>query len=95
MPAAQTTYIASGAPNNNFGGQSFMNLGWAQSGANAMRMLVQFDLRQLPANAQIDRARFFIGVGRWRQFGRRGRRRRRWGLVAIISQETTLRALGD
>ena len=60
LPASQTTYIASGAPNNNFGGLSFMNLGWAQSGANAMRMLVQFDLRQLPANAQIDRARFFV-----------------------------------
>jgi hypothetical protein len=60
LPATQTTYIASGAPNTNFGSQSFLNLGWAQSGANAMRMLVQFDLSLLPANAQIDRARFFI-----------------------------------
>ena len=60
LPASQATYIASGTPDANFGGSSVLNLGWRSLGSNAMRMLVQFDLGPLPANAQITSARFFI-----------------------------------
>ena len=60
LPASQATYIASGTPNSNFAGSSVLNLGWRQGGSDAMRMLVQFDLGPLPANAQINSARFFI-----------------------------------
>ncbi len=60
LPASQATFIASGFPNSNFASSSFMNLGWDRAGANAMRILIQFDLSPLPANAQINSARFFI-----------------------------------
>lgn len=60
LPASQATFIASGQPDTNFGGLSQLNLGWDQSGPQAMRTLIQYDLSQLPANAQINSASFFI-----------------------------------
>ncbi|MFZ1768431.1 MAG: DNRLRE domain-containing protein [Caldilinea sp.] len=60
LPASQTAYIASGAPDSNFGGDAFINLGWDQVIYNAMRVLIQFDLGSLPANAQINNATFYI-----------------------------------
>ena len=60
LPASQATFIASGQPNTNFGGQAQLNLGWDQSGPQAMRMLIQYNLSQLPANVQINSASFFI-----------------------------------
>ncbi|MCB0043696.1 MAG: DNRLRE domain-containing protein, partial [Caldilinea sp.] len=60
LPVSQATFIASGFPTSNFSSSSFLNLGWDRNGNNAMRMLLQFDLSSLPANAQIDSASFFI-----------------------------------
>ncbi len=60
LPASQATYIASGAPNTNFGNLAVLNLGWDQTGPNAMRTLIQFDLSRLPSNVQINSASFFI-----------------------------------
>jgi hypothetical protein len=60
LPASQATFIASGQPNTNYGGLAQLNLGWDQSGPQAMRTLLQFDLGPLPANVQINSAAFFI-----------------------------------
>ena len=60
LPLSQAAFIASGFPTSNFSSSSFLNLGWDRNGNNAMRMLMQFDLSALPANAQIDSASFFI-----------------------------------
>ncbi|MBE2237022.1 MAG: fibronectin type III domain-containing protein [Caldilineaceae bacterium] len=60
LPASQTAFIASGAPDSNFGGDAFINLGWDQVIYNAMRVLIQFDLGPLPANSQINKATFYI-----------------------------------
>lgn len=60
LPASQAAFIASGFPTSNFSSSSFLNLGWDRNGNNAMRMLLQFDLSALPANAQISSASFFI-----------------------------------
>ncbi len=60
LPASQATFIASGQPDTNFGGLAQLNLGWDQSGPQAMRTLIQFDLSPLPANVQINSASFFI-----------------------------------
>ena len=58
--ASQDTYIASGYPTYNFGGSANLNLGWQAGGSNAMRILIQFDLSKIPANAQISRATYHI-----------------------------------
>ena len=47
-PARRTTTSAA---------DSFMNLGWGPPGRNAMRILMQFDMGPLPANAHITSAR--------------------------------------
>lgn len=60
LPASQATFIASGQPDINFGGLAQLNLGWDQSGPQAMRTLLQYDLSALPANVQINSATFFI-----------------------------------
>lgn len=60
LPASQATFITSGQPDANYGGFAQLNLGWDQSGPQAMRTLLQFDLGQLPANVQINSAAFFI-----------------------------------
>jgi hypothetical protein len=59
LPANQTTFIASGRPNTNFAGSSNIDLGWDQRVYNAMRILIQFDLGALPANARIKSATFY------------------------------------
>lgn len=59
--ASQGVYIASGFPNNNYVGESFIQLGWDNpTGRNAMRMLLQFDLAGIPAQSQVNSAAFFI-----------------------------------
>jgi len=61
LPASQGVYISSGFPNNNFVGESFIQLGWDNlTGRNAMRMLLQFDLSTLPPQSQINSAEFLI-----------------------------------
>ncbi|HHW85141.1 MAG TPA: fibronectin type III domain-containing protein [Chloroflexi bacterium] len=60
LPASQATFIASGQPDTNFGGLAQLNLGWDQSGPQAMRTLLQYDLSPLPSNVQINSAAFFI-----------------------------------
>lgn len=60
LRATKSTFISSGRPTQNFSGLANMNLGWDQpSNYNAMRILVQFDLGPLPANAQIRNATFY------------------------------------
>ena len=60
LPASKTAFIASGQPNNNYGGLANIDLGWQQSTYNAMRILMQFDLGPLPSTAQINSATFYI-----------------------------------
>jgi hypothetical protein len=60
LPASKTSFIASGQPNNNYGGLANIDLGWQQSTYNAMRILMQFDLGPLPSTAQINNATFYI-----------------------------------
>ena len=57
--ASKDSYIASGFPNNNFGGLPNLNIGWDGGGANAMRLLVQFDVSVIPKGAVIDSAQFY------------------------------------
>ncbi len=60
LRATKSTFISSGRPTQNFSGLANMNLGWDQPNSyNAMRILVQFDLSPLPANAQIRNATFY------------------------------------
>ncbi len=58
LPATQDAYISSAFPNTNFGGSVNLNLGWQSGGQEAMRILLQFDLSSIPANAVINSARY-------------------------------------
>jgi hypothetical protein len=61
LPASQGVYIASGFPNNNFVNESFIQLGWDnQTGRNASRILLQFDLSPLPPQSRVNSAEFWI-----------------------------------
>jgi hypothetical protein len=53
-------FIASGTPDTNYGGFNALYLGWNNTGFNAMRMLLQFDLGSIPRNANIQEASFNI-----------------------------------
>ncbi|MEJ5248551.1 MAG: DNRLRE domain-containing protein [Caldilinea sp.] len=65
LPASQGVYIASGFPNSNFLNESTMQLGWDnQTGRQAMRMLLEFNLAGLPPQSQIQSAAFFINQTR-------------------------------
>lgn len=58
--AVRDAFIASGTPGTNYGGFNALYLGWNNTGFNAMRILLQFDLGSIPANADIRNANFFI-----------------------------------
>ena len=58
LEATQDAYISSAFPNTNFGGTQNLNLGWQIGGQEAMRILLQFDLSAIPANAIINSARW-------------------------------------
>ncbi|MCL4267469.1 MAG: fibronectin type III domain-containing protein [Anaerolineae bacterium] len=59
IPIAQDTFIASGMPNTNYGGSTTLGLGFnSNSGQNAMRMFMQFNLAAIPANANVSDATF-------------------------------------
>lgn len=59
IPIAQDTFIASGMPNTNYGGSTTLGLGFnSNSGQNAMRMFMQFNLAAIPANANVSNATF-------------------------------------
>jgi hypothetical protein len=53
-------YIASGTPDTNYGGFNALYLGWNNTGLNAMRILLQFDLGSIPGDADIQEATFNI-----------------------------------
>jgi hypothetical protein len=61
IPAWQDTYIASGAPNANFGGSQTLFIGFDQFRANqgAMRSYVQFDVSPFQ-NVQVTRAELWM-----------------------------------
>ncbi|MCB0046606.1 MAG: fibronectin type III domain-containing protein [Caldilineaceae bacterium] len=54
------TFLSSFQPDSNYGGESSLRMGWDQSEYNAMRLMVQFDLDGIPANAAIDGARLYV-----------------------------------
>ena len=58
LEATQDAYISSAFPNTNFGSTQNLNLGWQIGGQEAMRILLQFDLSAIPANAVINSARW-------------------------------------
>jgi len=59
-PTSQSTYIASGTPNTNYGSSNNLSIGFSNTGPQAMRMLIQFNLSGIPSNATINNATIFI-----------------------------------
>lgn len=59
-PTSQSTYIASGTPNTNYGSSTGLGIGFSNSGPQAMRLLIQFNLGGIPSNAVINSATIFI-----------------------------------
>jgi len=57
---SEDSYLSSGFPNSNFGSSVDLNLGWQNGGQNAMRMIIKFDVGQIPHNAIIRSARLHI-----------------------------------
>ncbi|HUM68947.1 MAG TPA: DNRLRE domain-containing protein [Chloroflexota bacterium] len=61
IPIAQDTFIASGLPNTNYGGSTTLGLGFnSNTGQNAMRTFLQFNLAAIPSNANVESATFSI-----------------------------------
>lgn len=61
LPITADTYIASDAPDTNYGSSTWLRLGYSvSSGLGAVRVLLDSDLSRIPADADIDRARFRI-----------------------------------
>lgn len=58
LEATQDAYISSAFPNTNFGSTQNLNLGWQIGGQEAMRILLQFNLSAIPANAVVNSARW-------------------------------------
>jgi hypothetical protein len=52
----QDAYIASGQPNNNYGFDTALNLGYSAGTLQAMRLLMQFNFSSIPSNAIINSA---------------------------------------
>ncbi|HTP10382.1 MAG TPA: DNRLRE domain-containing protein [Anaerolineae bacterium] len=57
---SQDTYIASNYPNNNYGSASNLGIGYNSGGPGAMRMLLQFNLSNIPANATVNSAMVYL-----------------------------------
>jgi hypothetical protein len=57
---SQDTYIASGKPENNFGSATNMGVGYSNTGNQAMRMLLQFNLSGIPTGATVNSAKVYI-----------------------------------
>jgi len=57
---SQDTYIASGKPDNNFGSATNMGIGYSNTGNQAMRMLLQFNLSSIPTYATVNSATIYL-----------------------------------
>ncbi len=57
---SQDTYIASNNPNGNYGGANNLAIGYNSGGPGAMRMLLQFNLNSIPANATVNNATVYL-----------------------------------
>ena len=57
---SQDTYIASGVPNGNYGSSPTMGIGFSNTGPQAMRMLLQFNMSGIPAGSTINSANIFV-----------------------------------
>jgi len=57
---SQDTYIASGVPNGNYGSSPTMGIGFSNTGPQAMRMLLQFNMGGIPAGSTINSANIFV-----------------------------------
>jgi hypothetical protein len=55
LPATQDTFVSKAFPTTNYGAGTTMTLGWNTTGAD-WRVLLDFDLSTLPANAQVSSA---------------------------------------
>jgi chitodextrinase len=53
-------FISSHRPNDNFGGDSALRLGWRSGHFDAMRILIEFDIGAIPRNAHIHKAELNI-----------------------------------
>src|SRR5512136_2858044 len=52
---SQDTYIASGNPSGNYGSSTSLAIGYSSSGGvGALRMLLQYNLSSIPANATVN-----------------------------------------
>ena len=61
FPVVADTFITSGLPDNNWGGDPNIRLGYNTFGnGGAERILLRFDFSSIPSNAQINWARFEI-----------------------------------
>ena len=57
---SQDTFLSSANPNNNYGGDTNLRLGWEAGQYNALRTMIQYDLGGIPSNATINSARLYI-----------------------------------
>lgn len=55
---SKDTYISSAYPNTSYGGLTTTKIGYEAGGAEAARILLQFDLSPIPTNATINSAQF-------------------------------------
>lgn len=60
IEVSKDAFLSSRHPNDNFGGDSTLRLGWSGGQFDAMRILIQFDIDHLPRNAQIHKAELHI-----------------------------------
>lgn len=60
IEAKQDAFLSSRHPDTNFGGESILRLGWSTSDFDAARILIEFDVSQLPRPALITKAEFHI-----------------------------------
>jgi hypothetical protein len=56
IPVTQDAFISAALPDTNFGFADSLNIGYNATGYQAMRLLLQFDLSSIPANASLNSA---------------------------------------
>jgi len=57
---SQDTYIASGNPNGNYASANNLGIGYNNGGPGAMRMLLQFNLSNIPTYATVNNATIYL-----------------------------------
>lgn len=57
---SQDTYIASGKPDTNYGSATNLGIGYSNTGNQAMRILLQYNLSGIPTGATVNSAKVYI-----------------------------------